>query len=236
MKRLLILVAAITAAASFSALRPDAAQASQDTAAVAINTKDGSSIFRLAFAIKRAAGDVVDNTNAAVAIASCSECQTTAISIQVVLVTGDPDVANPQNIALAYNVLCTACDTLASAYQWALSTDGQVHFTAEGNQAVAEIRRQLRELGRSDLAGAEIQARLDELMQRLNRVLEQELVAAGKSGSSGESGSSGNSERSPPAETSTEQTETTPTVTEPAEPPTTTTTPAETGTTTTTTP
>jgi putative peptide zinc metalloprotease protein len=235
MKRLLILVAALAAGAALAAVRPDAAQA-QDTAAVAINTKDGSSIFRLAFAIKRAAGDVVDSTNAAVAIASCSECQTTAISIQVVLVTGDPEVANPQNIALAYNVLCTACDTLASAYQWALSTDGQVHFTAEGNQAVAEIRRQLRELGRSDVSGAEIQARLDELMQRLNRVLEQELVAAGKSRSSGESGSPAESERSPPADTSTEQTETTPTVTEPAEPPTTTTTPAETGTTTTTTP
>jgi putative peptide zinc metalloprotease protein len=183
MKRLLIIVATLFAALGLAGFRPDAAHA-QDTAAVAVNTKDGSSIFRLAFAIKRAAGDVVDNSNAAVAFASCTDCQTIAISIQIVFVTGDPEVVTPENIALAYNVLCTLCDTLASAYQWVLSTDGQVHFTAEGNQAIAEIRRELRELGKSGLTGPEIQARLDELMRRLAQVLEHELVQAGKSGSS----------------------------------------------------
>jgi putative peptide zinc metalloprotease protein len=222
MKRLVILLTALVTALALSALRPDTAHA-QDTAAVAINTKDDSSLFRLAFAIKRAAGDVVDNSNAAVAIASCSDCQTIAISIQVVLVTGDPESVTPENIALAYNILCTACDTLASAYQWVLSTDGQVHFTADGNQAIAGIRQELRALARSGLAGPEIQSRLDELMVRLARVLEHELVAAGRSGSS------------PPAATTTEQTptESTQTATVPTET-TPTTTPTETGTTTTT--
>jgi putative peptide zinc metalloprotease protein len=221
-KRLVILLTALVAALALSALRPAAAHA-QDTAAVAINTKDDSSLFRLAFAIKRAAGDVVDNSNAAVAIASCTDCQTIAISIQVVLVTGDPESVTPENIALAYNILCTACDTLASAYQWALSTDGQVHFTAEGNQAIAGIRQELRALARSGLSGAEIQSTLDDLMLRLARVLEHELVAAGRSGSS------------PPPATTTEQTptESTQTATVPTET-TVTTTPTETGTTTTT--
>jgi putative peptide zinc metalloprotease protein len=203
MRRLLLVSAVVAAVVGFTALRPDVAHA-QDTAAVAVNTKDGSSIFRLAFAIKRAAGDVVDNANAAVSFASCNECQTIAISIQVVFVTGDPEVVSPQNIALAYNVLCTLCDTLASAYQWVLGTDGQVHFTAEGNQSLAQIRHELRELGRSGLSGPEIQARLDELMQRLARVLEHELVQAGRSGSA------------PPAAT-TQQTPTATTTTEPAE-------------------
>jgi putative peptide zinc metalloprotease protein len=222
-KHLVILLTALVAALALSALRPDAAHA-QDTAAVAINTKDDSSLFRLAFAIKRAAGDVVDNSNAAVAIASCTECQTVAISIQVVLVTGDPESVTPENIALAYNILCTACDTLASAYQWVMSTDGQVHFTAEGNQAIAGIRQELRALARSGLSGTEIQSRLDELMLRLARVLEHELVAAGRSGSS-----------PPPPATTTEQTptESTQTATQPTES-TVTTTPTDTGTTTTT--
>jgi putative peptide zinc metalloprotease protein len=176
-KRLLVVVAALVAGLSLAS--PAVAQ---DTAAVAVNTKDGSSVFRLAFAIKRAGGDVVDNVNAAVSFASCTDCQTVAISIQVVFITGDAETVTPANLALAVNENCTLCDTLASAYQFVLTTDGQVHFTADGNQAIAEIRRELRALRHSDLSGPEIQARLTELMRRLATVLRNELVAAGHSG------------------------------------------------------
>jgi putative peptide zinc metalloprotease protein len=195
-----------------------------DTAAVAINTKDGSMVFRLAFAIKRAAGDIVDNSNAAVAFASCTDCQTVAISIQVVLITGDANVVTPENLAIAINQNCTLCDTLASAYQWVLTTDGQVHFTAAGNQAIAEIRHEIRSLRDSGLTGPDLQARVAELMQRLARVLENELVAAGSSG------------RAPPTTTEETPTEPVPTVTTPTETVPTETTPTETGETTTTTP
>jgi putative peptide zinc metalloprotease protein len=179
MKRLLLIVAALLAALGLAGFRPDAASA-QDTAAVAVNTKDGSSIFKLAFAIKRAAGDVVDNANAAVAISSCTECRTVAISIQIVLVTGDPEVVTPQNIALAYNVECTSCETFASAYQYVLGTDGNVRFTPEGRHEIQEIRRELRDLARAGLPLTELDTRLNALMQRLARLLRNELVEAGK--------------------------------------------------------
>ena len=180
--RRLLLVAAVGAAAVLAAARPDAAlaQAGGDTTAVAVNTKDGSSVFKLAFAIKRVGSDVVDNTNAAVAFASCESCKTVAISIQVVLVTGDPSVATPTNLAIAINYECTLCETLASAYQWVLSTDGPVHFSAEGNREVARIRHELRELAKSNLPVEELQARVEQLMRELAQVLERELVAAGK--------------------------------------------------------
>ena len=216
MKRLLIISAALVAAFGLAAVRPDAALAQGgDTAAVAVNTKDGSSIFKLAFAIKRVAGDVVDNSNAAVAFASCTNCQTVAISIQVVLVTGDPSTVTPENVALAINQNCTSCETLASAYQFVFSTDGQVHFTPEGNQAIAEIRHELRELGKSDLTILEIQERVKELMTRLAQVIRNELVAAGKSG------------ESPPTDTTTTTTPT-PTQTKPTPTETTPTVPTET--------
>ena len=178
MRRALVTLIVLVAGAFYA----PSAIAGGDTAAVAVNTKDGSSVFRLAFSIKRVAGDVVDNANAAVSYASCTDCQTFAISIQIVLVTGDPEVVTPTNFAIAINDNCTSCDTLASAYQWVLSTGGQVHFTAEGNRAIAEIRRALQELRHADLSGPEIQARLDELMSRLATVLRNELVAAGASG------------------------------------------------------
>ncbi len=107
-----------------------------DTAAIAINTKDGTDIFRIAFAIKRAMGDVVDNGNAAVAFASCTDCETVAVSIQVVLLMNDPSVVTPTNLAIAINEGCTLCETLASAYQVILTTDGPVRFTAAGYREI----------------------------------------------------------------------------------------------------
>ena len=213
MRRALVTLLVLLAGAWYA----PAAVASGDTSAVAVNTKDGSSVFRLAFSIKRVAGDVVDNANAAVAYASCTDCQTIAISIQVVLVTGDPDVVTPENFAIAINENCTSCDTLASAYQWVFSTGGQVHFTADGNRAIAEIRQELQDIRRADLSGPEIQARLDELMGRLATVLRTELVAAGMSGTKTEQAEPVTTESGPTTTentpTPTTETESTPTAT-----------------------
>jgi putative peptide zinc metalloprotease protein len=171
-RRLLILVAALVAAVTFSAL-PSAAQAG-DNAAIAINTKDGSSVFKLAFAIRRVAGDVVDETNGAVAYASCTSCQTTAIAIEIVLVTGDPSTVTPTNVAVAVNESCNLCDTFASAYQFVVSVDGPVHFTPEGLHELRDIRKELRDL--KGLSNDEIRARLPGLMARLKTVLQTQLV------------------------------------------------------------
>ena len=91
-----------------------------------------------------------------------------------------PDVFTPTNLALAINVDCDHCDTLASAYQDVLQTGGPVHFTAEGNQRLSAIRRSLHELRRDDLTIFEIQARADELANELADVLSTELVPAGQ--------------------------------------------------------
>jgi putative peptide zinc metalloprotease protein len=160
---------------------PDAGSggAGGDTAAIAINTKDGSDIFRIAFAIKRAMGDVVDNGNAAVAYASCTDCQTVAVSIQVVLMMNDPSVVTPTNLAIAINEECTLCETLASAYQAILTTDGPVRFTPAGNREIAAIRRELLAMRHAGLTIEEILGRLDGLMDRFFRVLMEEMIDAG---------------------------------------------------------
>jgi putative peptide zinc metalloprotease protein len=148
--------------------------------AVAINTKDGSSVFKIRVSIRRENGEVVDTANAAVAYASCTNCQTVAVAFQVILITNDADVITPENLAIAINEGCSDCETLASAYQWAYSTDGQVRFTPEGEQRIAEIRAELRRLRRTDRSIVEIQAELDRLADELATVLTNELVVAGK--------------------------------------------------------
>lgn len=117
-----------------------------DNVAVAVNTQDGASVFRLAFSIRRVADGVVDQTNTAVALASCSDCQTVALAFQVVLVRGDADVATPENLALAYNEQCVECVTYASATQIVLGFDGNVRFTSDGYRRLTALHKTLREL------------------------------------------------------------------------------------------
>lgn len=178
---------AVVAAALLAMLVPAVpASAQGDTTAIAINTKDGFDVFRLAFQVRRATQDVVDTGNGAVAYASCTDCQTVAIAIQVVLVSGyDSSVVAPENLAIAINESCVLCDTLASAYQFVLTAEGNLHFTAEGNRRLAEIRQALLDLKKADLTGAEIQAKLDLIMEDLADILTNELVPAGESGTGG---------------------------------------------------
>lgn len=172
------LLCALAAAALGAA--PASPAAAQDTAAVAVNTKDNSSIFRLAFNIRRVTGDVVDQTNAAVAISSCQQCRTVAISIQVLIAETDPSVVTPENLALAVNQDCTTCDTFALAYQLVLGDGTRLRFTSAGNQSIAQIRRELQALRNQDLSDEELANQVGALVDRLRGVLDTGLVGVGK--------------------------------------------------------
>jgi putative peptide zinc metalloprotease protein len=174
--RRFLLTLTFAALCSLVAASPPADAA--DNAAVAVNLRDGSSTFRLAFKVTRVNRDVVDSSNAAVAAASCTDCQTVAVAIQAVLIFSDPSVVTPTNFAFAFNLDCDRCYTLATAYQF-VSTTGIVHFTAEGNQRIAAIRAQLEALRHSDLSIEEIQARVDALAGQLLDVMRTELVTPG---------------------------------------------------------
>jgi putative peptide zinc metalloprotease protein len=179
MKRTALILAAVLCGLTLAAVNPASARA-QDNAAVAINTKDGTSIFRVAFKIARVNKEIVDNSNAAAAWSSCTDCQAIAAAFQIVLIFSDPDVVTPSNIALAVNWECTACVAFASAYQWVLTTDGPVHFTPEGNQLLAEVRKRLHELAQMDeLTLEQLVAELEALAEIIRTVLANEMVSAG---------------------------------------------------------
>jgi len=177
MRRRFALLAVLLVA--FAGGVPSAAGQGQDNAAVAINTRDGSAVFRFAFKVRRAMGDVVDATNAAVAYSSCTDCQTTAIAIEIVLVMDNASVITPTNIAFAFNQDCTLCVTVADAYQFVLSTGGVVHFTAEGNQMLAQIKRELEALRHQSLTPDELQAKLDSIAKEIGVVLTTQLEPVG---------------------------------------------------------
>ena len=149
---------------------------SSNNSAVAINTKDGSSVFRLAFSVTRASG-TIDSVNTAFAFASCTSCRTVAIAVQVVLVDGLAGTFDPTNQAIAINYACDLCDTLATAYQFVIGGGQTLKLTDEGRHQIAEIRRQLEKLRHSTLSPADLQAQVAALMQQLGQVLSTQLVA-----------------------------------------------------------
>jgi putative peptide zinc metalloprotease protein len=174
-RRALALVLALAATAA-GAIAPAPARAAGDTSAIAQNTTDGSTLFRLAFDIRKVTGDVVDQTNAAVAYSKCTQCRTIAISIQILLVEGPATQFTPTNAAIAVNDQCNLCDSMALAYQFAVGGGNvQLRFTPKGRREIAAINRELRTMPVEQLTDAEIAARVDALMGRLAGVLQTEL-------------------------------------------------------------
>lgn len=180
MTRKVLLFAAVAAALCAAAVAPVCARAADNTA-VAVDTRDGASVYRFAFKILRVNSTVVDEGNAAVAAASCTGCRTVAVAIEVLLVNGDASVISPTNEAIALNVDCSDCETLAAAYQYVLFGDDPVrlHFTADGYRRLAAVRRDAEQLRHADLTIWEVAARVAALAAEVRDVLATELVAAG---------------------------------------------------------
>jgi putative peptide zinc metalloprotease protein len=95
-----------------------------DNQALAVNTQNGSSVFDSALALVWVTdGGPVDQTNEAYALASCSNCDTTAVSFQVVIVVGYAQIVTPENAAVAVNYVCARCLTQALAVQTVAMVD-----------------------------------------------------------------------------------------------------------------
>jgi putative peptide zinc metalloprotease protein len=159
---------------------PTTPGASTDNVAVATNKTDGRSVYALSLKIVQTDASTVDATNAAVAVASCADCQTVAIALEGVLVIGNPDTFDPTNLALAINSECTNCQTLASAYQSVVQYDNRVRITGAGRREIADIRQDLNSLRNSGLDILAIQKRVDEDAGRFLAVLRNEVVPVGK--------------------------------------------------------
>lgn len=217
MNRLALLVLGSLVAATVWVAAPASAQSTgNDNTAVATNTKDDSSVFKFAFKVSHAAGGTVDAGNAAVAESSCSYCQTVAVAIQVVLVSGTTNTYTPTNLAIAYNQDCNECVTLADAFQFVFGTGpSPAHLTAEGNRRLAEIRQQYEQLRQSGLPPDQLQARISELAQEVYQVYSTDLVPAGPPSQPSQASSGSPNTTSGATPTSTPTTDTSPSTSSP---------------------
>jgi hypothetical protein len=170
-----------TALAGLAASPPLPAQAATDTTtAIAVNTRDGAYVFRFSMSARPLPGSTVSPGNAAVAAASCTDCETVAISFQVVFATSEAiQTFTPTNLALADNTLCDSCLTIANAYQAVVGTGGPIHLTALGHQTLAEVRQEVDALRNSPPSLDEVEAVVADAIAKLQWIIATQVVAVG---------------------------------------------------------
>jgi putative peptide zinc metalloprotease protein len=104
-----------------------------DNQTLAVNTRSGTVVYDVAFAMVWADQNTVLNKNEAYAFAHCRDCQATAISFQVLLIVGQAHVIVPQNISAAVNYDCVTCLAQALAVQLVV--------TLPDNPSAAEVQQ-----------------------------------------------------------------------------------------------
>ena len=147
--------------------------------ALAVNTKDGSVVYDVAFALVWADdGEDVRNTNEAYAFASCKDCAAVAVGFQVVLIVGQTNVVVPENLSAAANYNCVRCLTYALANQLVLTLDGPL--SADGTAKLNALWQQISEYGRNlqNVPLSEIQGKLEGFKQQIMDIVQTDPSAS----------------------------------------------------------
>lgn len=151
---------------------------------VVINTVDSRFAHRARVGFARVTGQEAHNQNAAAATSSCNDCRTVAVAAQAVVVQRtDASDISPRNIAIAVNADCVRCETFAAAYQFVFTTDGLVRFAPGAEQKMAELESRIRSVaGNEELSFAELEARIDALVNQTWALVKTELESVGMQG------------------------------------------------------
>ncbi|QDY90222.1 hypothetical protein E7Y32_08385 [Arthrobacter sp. UKPF54-2] len=146
---------------------------------LAVNTRDGSVVYDVAFALVWADdGADVRNTNEAYAFASCKDCAAVAVGFQVVLIVGQTNVVVPENLSAAANYNCVRCLTYALANQLVLTLDGPL--SADGMAKLNALWQQIAEYGRNlqNVPLSEIQGKLEGFKAQIMELVRTDPSAA----------------------------------------------------------
>jgi hypothetical protein len=146
---------------------------------------DGSSLVRSHTQVAHAGGNTIQSSNVATALATgCTGCHSTAVAVQVLLVTGSPQYFAPHNVAAAVNSGCTSCGTFAYAWQYTPQVDRSVTLTPEGRHEIQTLKAEIDATAASIVPATIaddvlLQTELDALTSQLKDVIDSQLTAAG---------------------------------------------------------
>jgi len=168
--------AAAVACVLACALPAGSAQAAhRDNIAQATIEQDGGRAFDFAWDVETQRGGVVDQANKARAAARCTDCEATAVAFQVVLAY-KAETAAPTNEAVALNLECTRCETVAEARQFVRVLDAPFRLTGAGRRELADVRETLSALEAQDPPIDQLHQIVEAQEARVRDVLNTELV------------------------------------------------------------
>jgi putative peptide zinc metalloprotease protein len=156
-----------------------AADGGKDNTAIAVNTKDGSREVRTSFQITDLKGDPIEPTNTAFAYASCTNCDTYALAIQVAFIHSTPQTFTPLNQAWAFNNECMECVTVADAYQFVTTVPEGAALTKDGDRQLKDLRKQVGDLKKGTLGPLELQEAVSGVVAEVRDVLATEIEHTG---------------------------------------------------------
>ena len=150
------------------------------------NTTDGATAARALTQVVPVASDTVTSANIATAAnAGCIGCHSSAVAVQVLIVSGSPSTFTPANVAAASNGGCDSCGAYAYARQHWIQVSGPAVLDGATRLRIAQLRQEISDVTASilpsDAATDPTLSRDHELDAQLG-ALSEELIQAVTSG------------------------------------------------------
>lgn len=106
-------------------------------------------------------GDTAEPENGAFAYAACTDCATFAIALQIALISRTASTITPQNAAVAVNVECSNCYTVARAVQFVVQVDDPTQTPDTVKDLIAQMQRELKDAQDKDATVEQTEARVN---------------------------------------------------------------------------
>jgi putative peptide zinc metalloprotease protein len=134
---------------------------------MAVNHSDGRLAIRSNVQLVREPGMIAAPQNFAFASASCADCQTVAVALQLNFASTDARYIAPQNVAVASNEGCTRCTTIALAYQVFFTVEDATATPDGVNQVMRDLDAELRAVSTDPtMTVGEAETRIVSVIQR----------------------------------------------------------------------
>jgi putative peptide zinc metalloprotease protein len=126
------------------------------------NHSDGKMRVRGRIRLAELHGSRAEPINAAFAYASCTDCQTFAVALEIALIAPGASTIAPENHARAINYQCERCATVARALQYAFVVDDPSIVPDNVDRLMRDMEREIQSIGRErNITANEANARID---------------------------------------------------------------------------
>jgi putative peptide zinc metalloprotease protein len=176
MRRVVVIVAVVSLTLIISSSVAQADQGGPINRVWVQNMVDGSARHRSRADVAEIAGPTVTPENSAFAYATCTDCRTVAVAVQVVMVVGPVSDFRPVNFAVAVNYLCVRCQTFAYANQVLLPVPGEVEMHNDTEDQIRALKKQIASVAASTETFDQMTSHLDALTRQLVSVITDALA------------------------------------------------------------